>query len=178
MNTMIHVCCRAAVAGAGICAGAFAPAALAQTGRPASNPCATGTVYDSRQGLCWLADANLAGEPNFVTLFGVTSRWTLAEKPSGCWSDPQCRCRTTPIRTAGAGPLRSTEDSRKESDEEVQTASGDQTEGSVSGPDPEIAESSVTARENFLIQLGFSHLPPTSTRPQPVPHPPREDNGM
>lgn len=71
MNPMTHICRRAAVVVAGLCAAAFAPAAV-QTHSPASNPCATGTVYDSRQGLCWLADANLAGDPDFVTLFGVT----------------------------------------------------------------------------------------------------------
>jgi len=54
----------------------MAPRAMAQTGRW-GNPCepSDGPVrilYDANQGVCWLADANLAGDPVMRALLGVT----------------------------------------------------------------------------------------------------------
>jgi hypothetical protein len=53
-----------------------ASTAMAQIGGPA-NPCEPGDgseriIYDANQGVCWLADANLAGDPATQAALGVT----------------------------------------------------------------------------------------------------------
>ena len=58
------------------------------------------------------------------------------EKAGGCRPNRQCSRRASAIRTVGAGPPGSTEDSRKDPDEEAENASGQQIESSMSGQRP------------------------------------------
>ncbi len=73
--TIVHVS-RLSVCAAALLAASGGPASAQDIGTQASNPCLAtaadrGIVYDANQGLCWLQNANLAGDPDIRALMGV-----------------------------------------------------------------------------------------------------------